>query len=112
MYYDWYVNIYFCYCVDDIVSDWVVMNDIVEDVNQNGFYFVVREDDFECFGYMFFGCVVVNVKEVSWFVVVQFNDVYCIYCQICVVNYIIDVIVQCNVVQFLLCSLCFMWIFL
>lgn len=42
----------------------------------------------------------------------QFNDVYGVYCQICVVYYVIDVVVQCDVVQFLLCCLCFMWVFL
>ena len=51
-----------CYRADDTVSDQVATNDTAEDVNQNGFHFVVREDDFERFGYTFFGCAAANVK--------------------------------------------------
>lgn len=60
----------------------------------------------------FFGCAAANVKEVSRFAAVQFNDVHRTHRQTCAVNHTTDVTVQRNVVQFPLCSLCFTRIFL
>lgn len=88
------------------------MYDVVEDVYQDSFYVVVGQDDFECFGYVFFGCIVVNVEEVGWFVVVQVDDVYGIYGQVGVVDYVVDVVFQCDVVQFLFLCMGFMGVVL
>src|SRR5690606_15395035 len=70
------VNPHFRYRADDTVSDQVATYDTAEDVNQNRFNIVVREDDFERFGHALFGRTAANVEEVSRFAAVQLNDVH------------------------------------
>lgn len=66
-----------CY---NVFCDYVIVYDVVEDVYKDVFDVWIRCDDFECFSYFFFGCIVVDVEEVGWFCIVKFDDVYSGYC--------------------------------
>lgn len=80
--------------VDKILSDVVVVDDIIEDVDEDGGDFGVVGDEFEGFFDGGRGGIVIDVEEVSGFIVVDFDDVYGGYGEIGIVDKVVDVIIE------------------
>src|SRR5690606_12658621 len=94
-----YFNADFFNRTDDALCDHVAANDTTEDVNQNGLYRVVRQDDLERFGYTLFGCAATYVQEVGRLAAGQLDNVHGTHGQACTVNHAADVAFQRNVVE-------------
>lgn len=81
------------------MSNGVVVDDIVKDVDENGSDFGVVGDEFESFFDGGGGSIIIDVEEVGGLVVIEFDDIYGGYGKVGVVDKVVDVIVEFDEVE-------------
>lgn len=80
MYDNGYFNvIYIFVCIYNFLCYVVIVNNVIKNINEDGFYFWVFEDDVESLFYMFGISGIVNIKEVGRFIIRKFDNIYSCY---------------------------------
>lgn len=111
MNYKWNFDFYVVICFKKSFGDGCVLYDVIKNVDQNCFYIGIGDEDLEGFCNLIYVGIVVNIEKVCWFVVMEFNDVYCVYGEFCIIDQVVDVFIKVDKIEVGVFSVNFCFIF-